>query len=46
MRKSLILGQLGYLVINLKAIIQFLSEVDGKSLAEGKLIVKKPEQYT
>jgi hypothetical protein len=39
-------GQLGYLIMNLKAIIQFLNEVDGSILMkEGKLRIKKLAHY-
>jgi len=45
MRRNFALGQLGYLAINLKAVVQFLHDIDGRCLTEGKLAVKRPEQY-
>jgi len=41
LRKSHLMGQLGFLIINLKAIIKFLQDLDGRSLSEGKLEMKK-----
>jgi hypothetical protein len=44
LRKDLALGRLGYLNINLKAIIHFLNDIDGQSLMnEGKLRVKRAD---
>jgi len=39
------LGQEGFLIVNLKAVIKFLSELDGTSLREGKLEIKESGRY-
>jgi len=40
-RKSHLMSQLGFLIVNLKAVIQFLQGVNGNSLFQGKLEMKK-----
>jgi hypothetical protein len=42
LRRELTLGQMGFLIINLKAIINFLNDIDGGMLmSEGKLRVRR-----
>lgn len=41
LRRPLKLGREGFLIINLKAVIKFLSELDGNSLKDGKLEIKE-----
>jgi len=41
LRKPHLLGQFGFLIINLKAIIQFLSDINGNALCEGKLEMRR-----
>ncbi len=44
LRRSLKLGQEGFLIANLKAVIKFLGELDGTSLKDGKLEIKDPSK--
>jgi len=44
LRRSLKLGQEGFLIANLKAVIKFLGELDGASLKDGKLEIKDPSK--
>jgi hypothetical protein len=47
LRKELTLGQMGFLIINLKAIINFLNDIDGAMLiSEGKLRVRRMDGKT